>query len=49
VQAKLSAQGIPSTAQTRVVVGPFSDRAEADAVIKRLKELGLQGVVVTPH
>jgi DedD protein len=49
LQAKLSAQGIPSSIQTRVVVGPFNDRAEADAVIKHLKELGLEGVAVAPH
>jgi DedD protein len=49
LQAKLSEKGIRFHTETRVVVGPFKDRAEADAVTKQLKELGLQGVVVAPH
>ena len=49
LQAKLAQKGIPSFIETRVVVGPFKDRAEADAVNKQLQEMGLQGVVVTPR
>jgi cell division protein FtsN len=49
LQAKLAEKGIQSSIETRVVVGPFKDRAEADAVTKQLKELGLQGVVIAPH
>jgi DedD protein len=49
LQAKLAEKGIQSSIETRVVVGPFKDRAEADAVTKQLKDLGLQGVVIAPH
>jgi len=49
LQAKLAEKNIPSFVETRVVVGPFQDRAEADAVNKQLKEMGLQGIVVAPH
>jgi cell division septation protein DedD len=40
LQAKLREQGIPAFLETRVVVGPFRDRAEADAAQRKLKELG---------
>lgn len=49
LQAKLARNGIPAFIETRVVVGPFKDHAEADAANKRLKEMGLQGVVVAPR
>lgn len=49
LQAKLADKGIQSSIETRVVVGPFKDRAEADAVTKQLKDLGLQGVVIAPR
>jgi cell division protein FtsN len=42
---KLQEQGIPSLLETRVVVGPFRNRAEATAATKRLRELGLSGLV----
>jgi DedD protein len=45
LQARLKDQGIPAFLETRVVVGPFRSRAEADAAKKRLRELGLQGLV----
>ena len=46
LQAKLKEQGIPAFLETRVVVGPFRDRAEADAAQRKLKELGVGGVIV---
>jgi cell division septation protein DedD len=49
LQAKLAERGIPSQVETRVVVGPFANRAEADAVTRQLKEMGLAGVVVPPR
>jgi cell division protein FtsN len=49
LQAKLAEKGIPSSTETRVVVGPFKDRTEADAVNAKLKEMGLQGMVVAPR
>lgn len=48
LQNKLADKGIPTHTETRVVVGPFKDRAEAEAVIRQLKELGANGVVVPP-
>jgi DedD protein len=45
LQARLKDQGIPAFVETRVVVGPFRNRAEAEAAKKRLRELGLQGLV----
>jgi DedD protein len=46
LQAKLKQQGIPAFLETRVVVGPFRDRTEADAVQHKLKDLGVAGVIV---
>jgi DedD protein len=45
LQTRLKEQGIPAFVETRVVAGPFRSRAEADAARKRLRELGLQGLV----
>jgi cell division septation protein DedD len=45
LRAQLEAQGIPVFLETRVVVGPFRDRAEADAARKRLNALGVAGVL----
>ena len=47
--AKLAEKNIPSHTETRVVVGPFKDRAEADAVNQQIKGMGLQGIVFAPH
>jgi cell division septation protein DedD len=49
LQSKLADKGIPTHTETRVVVGPFKDRAEAESVIGQLKEMGLGGVVVAPQ
>jgi DedD protein len=49
LQAKLAEKGIPSHAETRVVIGPFKDRADADAVTRQIREVGLEGVVVAPR
>ena len=48
LQNKLAEKGIPTHTETRVVVGPFKDRTEAEAVIRQLKDLGASGVVVPP-
>jgi DedD protein len=45
LQAKLKEQGIPTTLETRVIIGPFQDRAEADATQRKLKALGVSGLV----
>ncbi len=46
LQARLKEQGMPAFLETRVVVGPFRDRAEADAAQRKLNELGARGVIV---
>jgi cell division septation protein DedD len=46
LHTRLRQQGIPAFLETRVVVGPFRDRAEADAAQRKLKELGASGVIV---
>jgi DedD protein len=45
LQGKLKEQGIPTTLETRVIVGPFPDRAGADAAQKKLNALGISGLV----
>lgn len=48
LHAKLSLSGIPSTLETRVQVGPFRTRQEAEAARLKLKELGVETVLVPP-
>ena len=48
LQNKLAEKGIPTYTETRVVVGPFKDRAEAEAVTRQLKDLGVNGAVIAP-
>ncbi|HLA35709.1 MAG TPA: SPOR domain-containing protein, partial [Rhodocyclaceae bacterium] len=43
MRAKLELHGIPTTVETRIHVGPFKTRAEADAARVKLRELGLDG------
>jgi DedD protein len=45
LEAKLREQGIPVFTETRVVAGPFHTRGEADAARKKLKAMGLRGLV----
>lgn len=45
LQAKLAEHGIPSHTETRVQVGPFKTRAEADQAREKLKALGISGVI----
>jgi len=46
LQAKLAEHGIPSHMETHLQIGPFKDRAEADAAREKLKALGISGVIV---
>jgi len=48
LRAKLILSGVPSSVETRVQVGPFSTRQEAEAAQARLKELGIQTILVAP-
>ena len=42
---RLKAQNVPAYLETRVVVGPFRDRAEADAAQRKLQAGGVSGVI----
>jgi DedD protein len=46
LQAKLAEHGIPSHTETKLQVGPFATRAEAEAAREKLKALGIGAVVV---
>lgn len=47
LQAKLAEHGIPSHTETKLQVGPFNTKAEADAAQEKLKALGM-GAVILP-
>lgn len=46
--AKLQLNGIPATVESRVQVGPFKTREEADAVRAKLRELGISEAILVP-
>ncbi|MGE5384728.1 MAG: SPOR domain-containing protein [Betaproteobacteria bacterium] len=48
LHAKLALNGIPSTLEARVQVGPFKTKAEADAVREKMKALGISGILIPP-
>ena len=49
LQAKLEQAGIKSYAETRVNVGPFQNKAEADQAMAKIRALGIGAVVVPAH
>jgi DedD protein len=49
LHAKLMLNGIPSTLEARVQVGPFKTREEADAAREKMKGLGIDAVLLTPR
>ena len=49
LHAKLTLSGVPSTLETRVQVGPFKTRQEAEAAQAKLKELGIEAILVPPR
>ncbi len=48
LNAKLILEGIPSTIEARVQVGPFKTRAEAEAVRDKMKTMGIDTVMLAP-
>jgi DedD protein len=46
LQAKLAQHGIPSHTETRVQIGPFKSRVEADRAREKLKSLGITAVIL---
>ncbi|MCL2830307.1 MAG: SPOR domain-containing protein [Betaproteobacteria bacterium] len=49
LQVALTNHGIPSTLETRVSIGPFKTRQEAEAARRKLKALGIDAPVVGPE
>lgn len=41
-QAKLAQEGIPSTLEARLQIGPFKNRAEAEAARRKMNKLGIE-------
>ena len=48
LHAKLMLEGIPSSIESRVEVGPFKTRAEAEAARAKMKSLGFDAVLLLP-
>ena len=48
LHAKLTLNGIPSTFEARVNVGPFKTREEANAAREKMKALGIDAVLLLP-
>ncbi|AZN36018.1 SPOR domain-containing protein [Iodobacter ciconiae] len=43
--SQLKAAGIPAYAETRIQIGPFKDKASADAAAEKLKRMGIEPIV----
>lgn len=48
LHARLTLNGIPSTLEARVQVGPFKNKEEAEAARQKLKALGIEGLMLPP-
>jgi cell division protein FtsN len=46
LHARLTLHGIPSTLETRVQVGPFKTQEEAEAARRKMRALGIEGVII---
>jgi DedD protein len=46
LKANLEAQGFPVYIESRVHIGPFSDRKEAERAREKLREMGLTTVLI---
>jgi DedD protein len=49
LHAKLTLEGIPSTIEARVQVGPFKTKEEAEVVREKMKNLGIDAVMLSPR
>lgn len=45
--AQIQAAGIPAYLETRVQIGPFKTKAEAEAAVKKLRKLGIEPILKT--
>jgi DedD protein len=48
LHARLTLSGVPSSLETRVQVGPFKNKQEAEAAQAKLRELGVETILVPP-
>ena len=48
LNARLILEGIPSTIEARVQVGPFKSRAEAEEARQKMKAMGIDAVMLLP-
>ena len=48
LHARLVLEGIPSTIEARVQVGPFKSKEEAEAAREKMKALGIEAVMLNP-
>lgn len=48
LHARLVLEGIPSTIEARVQVGPFKSKEEAEAAREKMKTLGIEAVMLNP-
>lgn len=49
LQQQLAKSGIPAHTETRVQLGPFQDRREAETALAKVKKLGVNAVLVAPR
>ena len=49
LKSRLDKAGIPAQIEARVQVGPFKNKAEAEAAQKKLAEMGLSGLLLSPR
>lgn len=49
LKSRLDKAGIPAHIEARVQVGPFKNKAEAEAAQKKLAEMGLSGLLLSPR
>jgi DedD protein len=49
LQQQLAKSGIPAHTETRVQLGPFQDRREAETALAKVKKIGINAVLVTPR
>lgn len=49
LHARLTLSGVPSSLETRVQVGPFKSKQEAEAAQVKLRELGVETILVPPR
>lgn len=49
LKAKLLLVGVPVTIESRVQVGPFASQKEADAARQKIRNLGIESILIPPR